>query len=214
MNLEQSTTTLAKYFAGGKRCTYARKDIIIDYQSSEPYVYWIEKGFVKVCLYSARGSEVVLHIYKPQEVFPILAFVNADAGPIYFVAYSDAVIRRRDTDGLLEFMKQYPDTLVQVIRQQTFVFNPIINARMETAEQKVVCHLSFLVSRFGISEGEHSRISLPYTQQEFADSIGLSRETSGRILGRLESEGVIIRSRRQTLVHTDRLAAVRREMDM
>jgi CRP-like cAMP-binding protein len=214
IDLQKPTATLAAYFSGGKRCTFVRNDVIVAHHANEPYIYWIEKGYVKVCNYSSRGSEMVLHIYKPQEIFPILALVSADAGPIQFVAYNDVVVRRRNTAELLEFSYRHPDTLLQIIKQQTFVFGPIINTRMETAEQKVVCHLTCLVSRFGVSEGEYCRITLPYTQKEFADSIGISRETSGRILGKLETDGVIIRSRRQTLVHSDRLRAVREELEL
>jgi CRP/FNR family transcriptional regulator, cyclic AMP receptor protein len=61
---------------------------------------------------------------------------------------------------------------------------------------KVVMTLLRLVDEYGVSKDESIFISLPLTHQDFANMLGLSRESVNRVLNQLKKENLIDVSRK------------------
>jgi len=208
MTGQTSEEVLEAFFASGTRQAFKRKDIIIHLAQDTTDVYWIEAGFVKVTSYNSDGSEMCLHIYKAGDIFPVTNLLRKRLIDIYFVAYSDTIVRKRRKKEVLEFLHGTPGAALGVIAQQSYIHDGVINLHLDTAEKKVIHRLINMVERHGEPEGDHYRITLPYTHQEFADGISVSRETVGKILSRLELQGCIVKGRRHTIAYPDRLAGL------
>jgi len=82
-----------------------------------------------------------------------------------------------------------------------------INALEQSkAPSKVVNTLHFLCLRFGDEVKKDTvRIQLPLTQQDLANLIGLTRETTGIELKKLHKAGVLTYKKQNYLIRTDRL---------
>ena len=74
------------------------------------------------------------------------------------------------------------------------------------ANDKVAHMLFNLAERIGPKTQSHaSSIKLPITQQDIADSLGLSRETAGIVLKRLEIRKLVQRSRQNYTLYTHKI---------
>lgn len=213
MTAQVTEDKLKEFFATGTRVSAKRKDIIVHIGRETTDVYQIEEGFVKVAGYNANGSEMNLHIYKAEEIFPVTNLLRDRLMDIYFVAYTDVVLRKKSKRELLEFLYDTPGAAVPIVGQQSHIHDGVINLHLDTAEKKVIHRLITMVDRYGEKEGDHYRISLPYTHQEFADGIGVSRETVGKILSRLESQGCIVKGRKYTIAYPDRLLDLQQTLE-
>jgi CRP/FNR family cyclic AMP-dependent transcriptional regulator len=203
---ERSVSGLESFFNDGRLHKYRKKQQIVRLQDDAGYVYRIDSGFVKVCSYAEDGSERSLHIYCSGEIFPVVNLFEVYYQPIYFVAFTDVELRARLRSDLLRYIDHNAQAALELVRQQINFYSPIVGMHLSSAEHKVVFALSDMTRRFGDDEGDYVRINLPFTQQDLADNINLSRETTGKVLSKLESAGYIVRSRQSTLVHKQRLS--------
>jgi CRP-like cAMP-binding protein len=206
-------TGLAAFFAAGRQQQHKKNDVIVNLRDDPRSIFLITDGFVKACSYTANGSERIAHIYSVGEIFPVSSLIYELQHNVFFVAYSKTKLLCRDKQEVLAYFDENPRSVLQIVRQQAAIFNPMLNLHMDSAKQKVVYHLLHLAMRFGHQEGQFSKIMLPFTQQEFADSITMSRETAGRILCGLERDGHIVRGRQFTMVHTERLTNLGHELE-
>jgi CRP-like cAMP-binding protein len=74
------------------------------------------------------------------------------------------------------------------------------------ASEKIIHAFNFLTRRFGkrITKSR-TRMLLPLTQQDLANFLGLTRETTGTQLKKLQNDGIIHYENQQYIVHTERL---------
>ena len=76
------------------------------------------------------------------------------------------------------------------------------------ASDKIMHAFHFLARRFGEKlDNANVKMLLPLTQQDLANFLGLTRETTGAQLKDLQQKGVITYQQQQYIVHTDRLRA-------
>lgn len=208
MDYQKIVDELADFFNDGQSRPYRRKEVIASNFVNDDKIFRLEKGYVKVVSYSSRGDQQIFHIYGPGEIFPMtklpftpgkpLAFVNS----LNFVAVCEVTVQERRLDDYNDLLIRKPQLLLQTVVQQNFIYDRLHNLSMESAQQKVAYRLLVLGDRFGIVHDDHTVISLPITIQEIADTINLSRETTGRVLNDLESRGFIMLSRKSILLYT------------
>lgn len=86
--------------------------------------------------------------------------------------------------------------------QQTQEFFCIV--RQESLRDRLMKLLVWLGQKFGRNIEQGRLIDLRLTHQEISEAIGITRITVTRLMGRLEDEGVIDRSRPQYIVLTSR----------
>ncbi|HET9174591.1 MAG TPA: Crp/Fnr family transcriptional regulator [Candidatus Saccharimonadales bacterium] len=211
MDYNQITSELAHFFASGATRTYRRKEVIVSSYVNQDKIDWIEKGYVKVVTYTSRGDQLIYHLYGPHELFPITIFNGMPDYParlfdsVSFIAIGDVTVREKTRAEYKELIAKQPQLLLQTVIQQDFIYDRLYNFTMESAMHKVAYRLLTLGTRFGVVHDDHMIINLPITIQEIADTINVSRETTGRVLSELESKGYIMMSRKSVLVYPEPL---------
>lgn len=213
MEVLAADTALAAFFAGGQRLDYKKNAVILRLTPDSHDVYWIEEGFIDVRGYTNDGSVMSMHIYKHGEIFPVTNLFERRISNLYYTAYTDVVLRRASKRELLDYLERTPAAALAVVKQQTYIHDSVMNLHLDTAEKRVVRLLLDMVQRFGEKDGDHYRITLPFTQQQMADSINLSRETTGKILNQLETQGCIVKGRKHTIVYLDKLRSVQTSLE-
>ena len=76
------------------------------------------------------------------------------------------------------------------------------------ASEKIVYMLNILAKRFGDENdaGDKTQITVPLTQQDIANLLGLTRETVATELKKLKDKGYVYYDKWQFVVHTDKIA--------
>ncbi len=190
---------------------FAKGEIII-YQGEVPSaVYVIKEGLVRMYNLSGNGEMNVLGYNLQYEIFPTAwTFDRAQSSMFFFEAASDTVlycIPKRDFQKLLASNKSLQQTLlfhyIDAYVGQMVRLNALQYSR---ASDKILHTLYYLSMRFGKQmRGDKVLITMKFTQQEFADLVGLTRETTGIELNKLRKEGIVSFSKQNYVIDKSRL---------
>jgi CRP-like cAMP-binding protein len=189
-----------------------KKGEIILVQGEVPEcAYAIKSGIVKTYNLTLSGEEKPIGFDLDEEIFPIAwAFGKVDHVQFYYEAFSETVVHCVPPRELRSFFATHPKAQSVLFEQMVtrHMHNQLrINALEQSkAPQKVLNTIHFLCLRFGVQEKKHVvRIRLPLTQQDLANFIGLTRETTGIELKKLHAKGVLNYKKQNYVVRTDKL---------
>lgn len=169
--------------------------------SACPLLHFIESGYVSLRQSNRGGEERLLEMLGAGDVFGEDALKSTGCWRVSAAAVTPVIVRTLPARLLPRLAQHYPQVAATVCEQ--------LAARMErsyqsmdmllraSARERVHALLTTLASRFGQLHGHRVWLSLPLSQRELADLAQVRRETMVRILGALESEGLIQRRGRR-----------------
>jgi CRP/FNR family transcriptional regulator len=172
-------------------------------------LFIVRTGLVKLTSLSERGTESILHILRPGDVFGEL-IVNEEKRPFTAVAVTDvtvAILKRKDLLDLLSshpsfsrnFTKMLSTRLVRVEKE----FAGLLHAWAYHRLARELLHLS---EDLGVETPAGTLIPLHLTHEELSNLIGTARETVTIQLHKFEEMGMIRRKGRRIIVNRPRLA--------
>lgn len=199
---------LEKYLATRPVRKVAKGEIIV-IQNEEPVTgYALKKGIVKLCNVTKSGTEKSLSFIDVNGLFPLCwLFSKTKCALYYYEAHTDCelwIVNKKhfmeqvDADVTLacHLMNQYVETCIADTLQ--------CNALAQTkASAKLAEMLRHLCLRYGHDVlVDHVRINIPLTQQELANVVGLTRETTVIELNKLKRQNIIEVTRKYYTVNT------------
>lgn len=193
---------------------FAKGEIILVEGEVPTSAFIVKSGIVKTYNITADGQEKPITFDVAMEVFPLpWVFSKIRFSQFFYEAFTDCEVFVVPREDYLEYLRKHPHTLFGIF--DYFVgryinFQMRINALEQSkASDKVLNTLHFLALRYGKDIRPHTvHIDLPITQQDLANFMGLTRETTGLELKKLEKKGIISYQRQNYLVHTDKLNEV------
>lgn len=198
---------------------FAKGQIII-YQGDEPvHAYTIRRGYVKIYEITADGVEKPILFDRPNDTFPIACvFGHTTKSQYFYEALTDCEVYRIPCEAYRDYMRATPEALYELTSAlvQRYADNQIRILALEQlkAQDKVFHTLRFLASRFGAPSAANENdweIKIPLTQQDFANFVGLTRETTGIELKKLERNGVISYSKQEYCINRAKFDALLEE---
>jgi CRP-like cAMP-binding protein len=176
--------------------------------------YAVKSGFVKVFLTTRKGEEKAISFMAAQDIFPLTwIFGKTDVALYYYQTYTDCemyeipreeMVHHADADQemfrrLFEYEMDLDIDLMQHIH----------SLEQAKASDKIMHAFSFLTRRFGKRlTSSRTKMLLPLTQQDLANFLGLTRETTGAQLKELQQKGIIDYQHQQYIIHTERLRSI------
>lgn len=173
--------------------------------------YVIKTGIVKTYNLTAEGDEKPISFDGKDEVMPIgWVFHKLRYAQYYYEAFTDCELYCIPRDEYTTFLKRDPGVAFEMYSDLVSAhinYQMRVNALEQSkASDKVLNTLHFLCLRFGKDVQQDTvRIELPLTQQELANFMGLTRETTGIELKRLQKKGIITYRRQNYVVKTSEL---------
>lgn len=202
-------------FLGNYPCKqYEKGQLIVCQDTSPNSCYYIKKGFVKTYVITSEGNEKPLSFEGRNDVFPIdTVFGHSEEAKYFYEAYTDCDIYQIPREDYVQFVREHPRTfnrLFHYLISRTLDYHEHISSLEQAkAVDKLICALNMLVKRFGKQVAKsRSHMTLPLTQQDLANFLGLTRETTGTQLKVLEREGILQYRRQKYVIHTERLATL------
>ncbi len=166
---------------------------------------------VKTYAIDQDGSEHLVTIISAHEDFPVAYTVgHIDHAPYFYEAFDRCVIRMIPREEYLQYLHSDIDTLYERHSRLATLLSSALE-RIEQLEQryakdKVVGALIYIADRFNVMFGKsRSTLNIPVTQQEIANLLGLTRETTSVELKKLESLDLLTHSRQSYTLYTERL---------
>lgn len=194
--------------------SYTKGQLILCQDMQPECCYVIRSGFIKTYHISANGDEKPISFDAKHDLFPVAwAFGKSEGADCYHQAYTDCELYHIPRDDFVSAVKSKPKVLYRFMQ---YLLDRCLDyqAHVKSLEQakstdKLLHALNFLTHRFGQKVARSKvRVLLPLTQQDLANFLGLTRETTGTQLKQLERKGVVRYRNQKYLVHQDKLAAL------
>lgn len=168
-------------------------------------VYFIQSGIIKITKVENNGNEQVICLLQKGEMFPHVGFFDDSPYPgtaqtitdCELLAISmDDFVRLLDSNPLIakSVMKMMDKRLLQMQRRLQGVISGDVH-------RKVVKSLLQLVEDCGIFKEEGVYIPIPLTHQDFANMLGMSRESVNRVLNHLKKDQLLDINRKGILIY-------------
>lgn len=174
-------------------------------------VFLIKSGIVKTYNLTADGDEKPITFDLEGDMFPIgWTFNLIHHSQYYYEAYTNCEVYSVPKNDLIAFLKKSPDVLFELCTAQVrskINYQMRVNALEQSkASNKVINTLHYLCLEFGKELKENNvKVDLPLTQQELANFMGLTRETTGIELKKLQKDGIITYKRQNYIIKTNKL---------
>ena len=191
--------------------TFEKGQIILLGGDQPRGVYVVESGLVKTYVISPSGEEQLITIDGRDAQVPVGYAVGViDKSEYYYEAYDRCrlrVVPREDYDRHLQ--TNIESLYVRHVRMAILLVSMF--ERVQTLEQplagsKVARTLLYMSNRVGSLFGANSsKIQVKTTQQEIANLLGISRETTNAELKKLELKKIITRSRKNYTLYTQKI---------
>ena len=195
--------------------TSVTKGQVILQQGSEPaHAYVLKSGIVKVTSFTGNGEEKSLAFKIAGDLIPAhWVFGQSRVALHYYQAYTDCVLFLLDRDAILRQI-DLDHAFARFMLDQHIASDLDRQLRVEALEQsrahlKLLYTFRHLALTYGtrLKQG-FVKIDIPFTQQELANFIGLTRETTIAALGKLRRDNLIRSDHRYYVVNTGVMSMV------
>lgn len=210
---DRPLSQLDLFFKKFKPLHYKRGEVVFRAGDQPLGIFYLKAGYVRVYSFSRSGEELTLIIFKPGDIFPVSWAMNLAPIRYFAEAMTPAELWRVPREQFLEFVRDKPEILFEVLRRMMERFLGLMR-RMEhlvfgNAHSKVASILLLCADRFGEKAGKATIIDVPLTHNDIANLVGLTRETVSIEMKKLEKKGYI--SSRKHLLLVKNIDGLKRE---
>lgn len=190
------------FFGQFKKQLYKKGEILVRADDDPAGIFYLKSGMVKEYAISKKGEEVVVNIFKPHAFFPMSWAVNDMPNGYYFEAVSDTDVIRAPRERVLEFVKQNPDVLYNLL-QRVYKGTDGLLTRMVylmggSAYDRLITEIIIQAKRFG--ETNKTSVSLKVSETDLAAQTGMTRETVSREMKTLKNKGLVVLQRNSLVI--------------
>ncbi|MBW8709189.1 MAG: helix-turn-helix domain-containing protein [Alphaproteobacteria bacterium] len=184
------------------RQCFNRNETIFNQDDPSDYVYRILTGTVRLCRYMPDGRRYIVDFLLEGD---LMGFVESPDMPATAEAVTDCLIQVYPRECFDQLARGNAAIRTQLLchlsanlltaQQHMFVLG------CQRAKERVASFLLRLADREGLSCGD--RLSLPMGRQDIADHLGLTIETTSRMISALRNEEAILIPNSQQIVLRD-----------
>lgn len=187
-----------------KSKTLKRREALYLLKNKFQSLYAIQKGALKTYQAESAGKELIRGFYFTGE---IVGYEAIHPGEHVFsaVAIDDCVVCEIPYDEFLEMLRERPELQKHLITLMSQQLNVGSYLKFTTAEQRVAAFLLDLLNRLNPADDALEFI-LPMSRQDIGNYLGLTAETTSRVLSRLHKNQIIKLNRKKvTILQMDSL---------
>lgn len=191
--------------------TYKKGETILLKGDEPKHLYIIESGLVKTYTITAKGDERLVSIDRRGEDFPVgYALHLIDKSQYFYEAFTRCTIRLVPREQYLAHLHSNVESMYKRQVNMTMLLLSTLSRvhalEQSNASDKIAYTLLYLADQLGVILRPYTtRLKISVTQQEIADSLGLTRETASIELRKLEMMKLIAHSRKNYVLHIERL---------
>ncbi|HLS60993.1 MAG TPA: Crp/Fnr family transcriptional regulator [Virgibacillus sp.] len=156
-------------------------------------VYFIQEGLVKIYKTDINGKEQIVNILQSGDMFPHQGFFRQDNYPAHAEAINEIVLFYIPIKAFEDLLIMHPEISIKIFRVLGDIIVDLQNRLGEKMFHSTYEQIIMLLLRLAKSHGEvmaenKIRITTQFTNREFANMIGSSRETVSRTLTLLRKQ--------------------------
>ncbi|MEU5865668.1 MULTISPECIES: Crp/Fnr family transcriptional regulator [unclassified Nonomuraea] len=170
----------------------------------------IQSGFAKVLYSDAERTDCLVTVIGPGNLVGEFEAIDGGRRRATIVALDETRVYRLSTRKFLDFIEEHRHA--DLILKQSLIsrFREVNRMPLSMASRKPSQRLALLLldllSRYGTDGPEGRCVTVPLTQEEIANWVGVNRQIVNKLLGSWRSEGILrVALRQVTVLDADRL---------
>jgi CRP-like cAMP-binding protein len=167
-------------------------------------VHVLLRGRAKVVTTSADGSRCILAVRRPGDVLGELSAIDGRSRSASVVALDEVTDLCIPVGQFSTMLTTRPRVAHAVLTVVAGRLRDASSQRTESGDSRAAQRLESLLvdlaAQYGTTDPDGVAVALPFTQDELAASIGASRQTVVRALGKLRVADVVETRRQQVVV--------------
>jgi CRP/FNR family transcriptional regulator, cyclic AMP receptor protein len=193
------------------RRTLSRGHVVFSEGDDGDRLFVILDGKVKISRAAADGRENLLVVLGAAEMFGELSLFDPGPRTASATTVTASTLASLDHDDLRPLLIEHPGVAVQLLKALAQRLRRTNEAMADLVftdvPGRVAKALLDLAAKFGVPEGDATRVRHDLTQEELAQLVGASRETVNKALSEFAHRGWLrIEGRSVVLLEPDRLA--------
>ena len=188
-----SKSFLAKVNGGRSITTYRKGQTIFSQGDAADAVFYIQKGKVKVCVYSEQGKEAVVAILGGGQFFGEACL----AGQVQRIAtvktMTESVIMRLDKKAILRLIHEEPsfsEMFIAYLLSRTIRVEADLVDQLFNSSEKRLARLLLQLANFG-KESKPEPIIARISQETLAEMVGTTRSRVSFFMNKFRKLGLI-----------------------
>ena len=175
-------------------CVFSAGNVIVERDEEDQSVYFIMYGRVHVLNYSSAGRIVTYSSLAEGGMFGEMAAIDGLPRSAWVCAVNDCMVIKISKEIFVSFLQKNPKFSMAVMRKLSKNLRELderlVNILSMRAEQRVCVEIISMAKSNTVKSERYCVVEMP-TQSNFANLVGLSRETVSRVLIRLRSDGLV-----------------------
>ncbi|MDC0458760.1 Crp/Fnr family transcriptional regulator [Alphaproteobacteria bacterium] len=175
-------------------CVFSAGNVIVERNEQDHTVYFIMYGRVHVLNYSSAGRIVTYSSIAEGGMFGEMAAIDGLPRSAWVCAVNDCMVIKISKEIFLSYLQNNPTFSMAVMRKLSKNLRELderlVNILSMRAEQRVCVEIISMARPTSVESGFYCVVEMP-THSNFANLVGLSRETVSRILSRLRRDGLV-----------------------
>lgn len=167
------------------------------WHGNTPSTYFglVATGFVKMVQTSPKGSEAMLEIMGPGQIFGLNAALQGMPCPLTARAVTEVWYLRIPIAEFLPIYKRNNAFKDRLIRRATMRLHEKLQfmgrASKGSVPERIASVLMLLVDQYSVREKDGWYFTVPLTRQDVADMAGTTLESAIRVLSRWQKQGLV-----------------------
>lgn len=197
----------------GEKVVYTKGQHIVQKEESSEWVYFLDKGLVKVAFSYTNGLERLLGYFLPGMTFAQLgSFFNEPSSGLEYEALGSAHVYRVPREEFFKELSQNEqfnkDYLNATLMNQMFLIERIAYQGEKGIKTKCIKWLLFMGKYYCDNGSNSCHIMVPITHDIIANFLHATRESIHKAINELQREGYItLKNKQLVITNKERLRA-------
>lgn len=174
---------------------YRRRSTVFIEGEDKEAVFFIIDGLVKAYKTDENGNEHIVSFLQTGDMFPHTGFFNQTPYPATAEAIVDTTLLAIPTLSFEQLLLRIPEISIKVMNAMSSKIKELQEKLQELTgndvQDRCISFLLKLADNYGIGKDGIIHIDLPMTNQEFANSVGTTRETVNRLINQLRKDNIL-----------------------
>jgi CRP-like cAMP-binding protein len=187
-----------------KMTCFRKKEIVFMEGDECLGLYVVRTGRVKLVRSSRSGKEQIIKILKPGELLGLEAFIEGARYGNSVECMEDSELGFILKEDFLRVLNKTPSIAVKLVTslgiELSEAYDRIGNLGLMNAKEKMAHLLHTLASEYGTESRGEVTLTLALSRLEIAELLGITQETSIRLLKNFEKDGIIKIKRKEVVI--------------
>jgi len=166
--------------------------------------YVVKSGRVKIIRTSKNGKEHIIKICQPGEILAMEAFYDEKKYANTAIAMDDCELCFIEKKAFFKILGEHPSISKKIIialsKELKTAYDKIGVMGLKTAKEKMANLLCTLAKDYGIQHDGRTKLNLNLSRLDIAELLGITQETSIRLLKNFKDAGIIDIKRKEIII--------------